>query len=307
MICYIHDVYFQIAEGDTIYFQLLSESLEPDHYKLENSDSPLDIFVPEDEKLFILLGDRFEATVQSVTPISLGWREVKFVPCGMEEDADEVQSAAQKPGLSEQDDATHIDGQGADKVVSLPRSTGTPRVTETGVNRDANEDKGRCDLLPMKEVAMVLFLHASEKPVSYEEAPAVFTKAVAEFMEDQNVEHLALAIRACHAGIDAYRNLPIEHMFLDVSKLYQGGAAKYGENNWRLGMPVKWCIDSGCRHFFKARAVDWAKRSNQKSEYDDEPHHRGPVWNLLCAMWLATNKPETLNDLVVIERRDNRE
>ena len=291
---WVRDSLLRISEGDVISFTRESSFFELDHYHLANSSSPLDIFAPEDDSLIVQLGERFDATVHSVTVLPNGLREVEFVPCGMEED-----------------DATLIDGHGVDEVVTeavtLPLSTGAPRVTGTGVNRDANDDKGRCDLLPMKEVAMVLSLHASENPVSYEEAPAVFTKAVAEFMEDQNVEHLALAIRACHAGIDAYCNLPIEHMFLDVSKLYQGGAAKYGENNWRLGMPVKWCIDSGCRHFFKARAVDWAKRNNQTSEYDDEPHHRGPVWNLLCAMWLATNKPETLNDLVVIERREKHE
>lgn len=303
MTCYVHDMSFRVATGDTIYFQLLSEFIQPDHYRLEDSNSPSDIFAPDDEELFILLGDRFEATVQSVKQLPNGIREVNFVLYGIEEEDDDESHSATQEHVLEQDDAVFVDGQQVEKAATLPLSTGPARVTETGVNRDANEDKGRCDLLPMKEVAMVLSLHASEKPVSYEEAPAVFTKAVADFMEDQNVKHLALAIRACHAGIDAYRNLPIEHMFLDVSKLYQGGAAKYGENNWRLGMPVKWCIDSGCRHFLKARAVDWAKRNNQKSEYDDEPHHRGPVWNLLCAMWLATNKPETLNDLVVIERR----
>lgn len=185
---------------------------------------------------------------------------------------------------------------------TLPKDSGEKRTLESGTQRDANLDKGRWDLLPHDEVALVLNMHAAMPPIDYNLASAVFTTEIGKFMKDRNVEHLARAICACHAGLDEYRNLPIEHMFLDVSKLYQAGAIKYKENNWKNGMPVKWCIDSGGRHFFKARVADVARQKGIDCEYFDEPHFRGPVWNLLCAMWTATNKPEMMADLVVIEK-----
>ena len=46
-------------------------------------------------------------------------------------------------------------------------------------------------------------------------------------------------------------------------------------------MPVWRYIDSGVRHYLKTLRGDI-----------DEPHYRGFVWNLLCAMWTADNLPE---------------
>ena len=185
---------------------------------------------------------------------------------------------------------------------ALPKDSGATREFSSGAHRDASANKGRTDLLPHEEVAMVLRRAATQPPISYELASAVFTEQIGAFMNDQNVEHLAEAIRACHAGLDEYKDFPMEYMFLDVSHLYEGGAIKYGENNWKNGMPVKVYIDSGTRHFCKARVANAAKRKGIDCEYFDEPHYRGPVWNLLCAMWTATNKPEMLKDLVVIEK-----
>ena len=46
-------------------------------------------------------------------------------------------------------------------------------------------------------------------------------------------------------------------------------------------MPVDRYLDSGVRHYLKTLRGDI-----------DEPHYRGFVWNLLCAMWTADNLPE---------------
>lgn len=205
--------------------------------------------------------------------------------------------------------------------MTLPKDSGETRNMSNGTQRDANLDKGRWDLLPGKEMKMVLELEATSPPIDYDMASVVFTDEVSQFMEDHDIRHLAQAIRACHNGLDEYKDFPIEYMFLDVSKLYQAGALKYKENNWKNGMPVKWCIDSGGRHFYKARIADFINRGleqfkncdkkkyayfvklyAQRPECFDEPHYRGPVWNLLCAMWTATNKPEFMKDLVVIEK-----
>lgn len=46
-------------------------------------------------------------------------------------------------------------------------------------------------------------------------------------------------------------------------------------------MPVNRYLDSGVRHYLKTLRGDI-----------DEPHYRGFVWNMLCAMWTADNLPE---------------
>ena len=72
--------------------------------------------------------------------------------------------------------------------------------------------------------------------------------------------------------------------FLELSIHYQEGAKKYGENNWQKGIPVRSYIDSAIRHYLKAR-----------SGYEDEPHERAVLWNIISALWTSNNKPE-LND-----------
>ena len=57
-------------------------------------------------------------------------------------------------------------------------------------------------------------------------------------------------------------------------------------------MPLKCYLDSGVRHYFKAC-----------DGIDDEPHYRGPVWNLLCAMWTASNIPNAFDGLNTIEKK----
>ena len=76
----------------------------------------------------------------------------------------------------------------------------------------------------------------------------------------------------------------IHTMILEVAKHFEEGAKKYGDNNWRKGIPVRCYIDSAIRHYLK-----WL-RGDQ-----DEPHDRAFCWNILCAMWTCENKHE-LND-----------
>jgi hypothetical protein len=71
------------------------------------------------------------------------------------------------------------------------------------------------------------------------------------------------------------------HMILEVAKQYKIGSDFYGRHNWKCGMPVDRYIDSGVRHYLKTLRGDI-----------DEPHYRGFIWNLLCAMWTAENLPE---------------
>lgn len=56
-----------------------------------------------------------------------------------------------------------------------------------------------------------------------------------------------------------------------VAKHYASGAVKYGENNWRKGIPRREFLKSALRHTFQALRGD-----------DDEDHVVHAAWNLLC-------------------------
>jgi len=77
----------------------------------------------------------------------------------------------------------------------------------------------------------------------------------------------------------------------EVAKVFEAGAKKYNENNWRRGMPLSRYLDSGMRHLSK-----WAIGMR------DEPHLAQAVWNLMClletqAMIEEGLVSEDLNDL----------
>lgn len=143
------------------------------------------------------------------------------------------------------------------------KDSGTRREFETGAVRDIQEGKGRCDLMPLREVACVLY-----------DDPIVIS--IADFMLDGDPFFLKSAIQ----DFSKYFENPYD-MFLEVAIHFEQGALKYGENNWQKGIPVHCYIDSAVRHYLKHRRGD-----------TDEPHNRAFVWNLLCAMWTCKNKPE---------------
>ena len=183
---------------------------------------------------------------------------------------------------------------------NLPKDSGSTREFNTGAHRDAATGKGRCDLLPLKEVAMVM-----DDKVIHE---------ISMFMDDHDIQHLANAIRESVDTVDRFHLESIQnelrengieipdmdihssfmaslaHMMIEASKLYEAGAIKYGENNWKRGMPLKCYIDSGTRHYLKTLRGDM-----------DEPHYRGFIWNLLGAMWTVNNVPNAFEGLEVRE------
>ncbi len=136
------------------------------------------------------------------------------------------------------------------------KDSGTRRSFETGAVRDMAEGKGRCDLLPMDVVAE--FINDE------------FFVRINRYMDKKDVMflHSALAVFITRRGWDTCT------MLLEVAKQFEGGAKKYGDNNWRKGIPVNVYIDSAVRHYLKWRRGDV-----------DEPHDRAVCWNLLCAVW----------------------
>ena len=156
----------------------------------------------------------------------------------------------------------------------LPKDSGSRREFSTGAHRDAASGKGRCDLLPLKEVAF-----AMNDPVISE---------IAKFTEDFNQQHLANALQEASKRLNVYGSMA--NMMLEVSILYEARAIKYGENNWQRGMPLSCYIDSGVRHYLKTLRGD-----------DDEPHYRGFVWNMLGAMWTLNNVPNATEGFKKVE------
>jgi hypothetical protein len=134
------------------------------------------------------------------------------------------------------------------------QDSGTRRTFISGAVRDIQEGKGRCDLLPLDVIGTLL----NNPTFGY----------INEFMTTGNPQYLYSVLQYC--GL--YEDYPT--MILEVSKHFEEGAAKYGENNWQKGIPVHCYIDSAVRRYLK-----WLRGDK------DEPHDRAFVWNIMCCIW----------------------
>lgn len=144
------------------------------------------------------------------------------------------------------------------------KDSGERRQFDTGAVRDIQEGKGRCDLMPLEVVAICMKDYCLDR--------------IAQFKNTGETRFLGDALKE-FARLDYADSLA--DMFLEVSKHFEEGAKKYGENNWQKGLPCSCYIDSAVRHYLKHRRGD-----------KDEPHSRSFTWNLLCCAWTAVNKPE---------------
>lgn len=156
--------------------------------------------------------------------------------------------------------------------------SGNRREFETGAVRDIQEGKGRCDLLPLDVIGSY---YANSDSVSDDSNPQswVFFH-LTRFVNDGQIGHLRKALNKCRIFPDD------QTMFLEVSKHFEEGCKKYGENNWQKGIPTHCYIDSAVRHYLKYLRGD-----------QDERHDRAFCWNILCCIWTCAHKPE-LNDYV---------
>lgn len=152
---------------------------------------------------------------------------------------------------------------------------------ESGAVRDMRVGKGRCDLMPMDVVAELV-----NGDDDFEDSVFWF---VYKFQETDDVGYL---YRALDWFYDA-RGWDVWTMLLETAIHFEDGAKKYGDNNWRKGIPVKVFLDSALRHYIKFLRGD-----------KDEPHDRAVCWNLMCAIWTAKHKPE-LDDYRVMEPTDD--
>jgi len=163
------------------------------------------------------------------------------------------------------------------------KDSGARREFSTGAVRDISEGKGRCDLLPLDSVANM----SDEYDI---------LKHFECFRIDGDLFHLNRVLHLISdskymvekVGRPMFKNS--SEMLLEVSKQYEDGAAKYSERNWQQGIDLHCFIDSAARHYIK-----WV------GEWNDEPHDRAFIWNVLGAMWTYRHKPE-LDDYCSFER-----
>lgn len=151
------------------------------------------------------------------------------------------------------------------------KDSGARRVFGTGAVRDISEGKGRCDLLPLDAVGLVIDQDQTRFILQY----------VEKFKASKQIYYLVQALWT----FAELEESDIYTLMLEVSKHYEDGAKKYAPNNWMLGIDLHCYIDSGVRHFLKHRRGD-----------TDEPHDRAFVWNMIGAIWTYTHKPE-LDDI----------
>lgn len=150
------------------------------------------------------------------------------------------------------------------------KDSGDRREFSSGAVRDIQEGKGRMDLVPLDVLAILM-----DTP----EAASVMYH-IGEFMISGQDKQLYRAIHAFNAA----RGWSTPQSLMEVSKHYEDGAIKYGERNWEKGIDLHSYIDSGVRHLLK-----WI------DGWDDEPHDRAFVWNMLGAIWTLKHKPELID------------
>lgn len=145
--------------------------------------------------------------------------------------------------------------------------SGDRREFETGAVRDMAEGKGRFDLVPMGVVHLLM-------------PGDGFISGINNYMD--------IGSQLCLQDAADYvmRNLfPSKyHALIELSKHFENGMKKYGQDNWKKGINTRSYLDSSVRHYCK-----------HKAGFDDEPHATACLWNLVCAIWTCQHKPE-LND-----------
>lgn len=154
------------------------------------------------------------------------------------------------------------------------KDSGQRTEFETGAVRDVQSGKGRCDLLPLHELANYA------QYLGKEMVPSVLDN-IYFFTQSGKVDFLFNALE-WFCGLSDFDGFA--DMALEVSIHFEEGARKYAERNWEKGIPISRYVDSALRHFLKFVRGD-----------EDERHDRAFVWNVLCACWTVAHRPEMID------------
>lgn len=154
----------------------------------------------------------------------------------------------------------------------------------TGAVRDAQEGKGRFDLLPAEFMIQLL----QQKHLAKGLSPVL--SLLADFMVRRQIKSLYAAAYDLHRWYAASYNGDI---MWEVAKHFEAGAKKYAARNWEKGIPLSRFYDSAWRHLLKEAAG-----------HKDEPHAVAGFWNIICLgqtyMWVQGRMlPAAIDDLPV--------
>ena len=173
------------------------------------------------------------------------------------------------------------------------KDSGARREFASGAVRDIAEGKGRCDLLPLDIVGAYLYESAPADDQDKWEMVGRILMRIDEFIRSGNDTRIyeCLSYFTNNEAASPYKSVP--KAIIEVSKHYEDGARKYAERNWEKGISCHCYVDSGVRHLLK-----WL------DGWDDEPHDRAFIWNMLGLLWTVKHKPEC-NDLPYNDEKYN--
>lgn len=148
---------------------------------------------------------------------------------------------------------------------------------ETGAVRDIQDDKGRFDLMPLEFVSVIVLKGVSDKS----KKEHIFNKL--EKFQDETDDYMKYQILVGVLGqfIFAYYDDDAVEAMLELSIHFREGAEKYGEDNWKKGIPEWSYFSSAVRHLLKCIRGD-----------EDENHKRAFMWNIMCLMWTINQRLE---------------
>lgn len=212
------------------------------------------------------------------------------------------------------------------------KDSGDRREFASGAVRDMQVGKGRCDLLPLAELAALIhnmdikkdymqtIIYFDDHPESvifrhFDCVINALNRVKDADTDNQTIEMISCEVTDClyialeiflvyfykypecdneiwSTLYDALSNIPADNdvaiknyinttlysAILDLAKHFEAGARKYGDNNWRKGIPINVFIDSAIRHFCKFMRGD-----------TDEPHDVAFMWNVICCIWTVNN------------------
>ena len=165
------------------------------------------------------------------------------------------------------------------------KDSGKREEFATGSRRDTREGKGRFDLIPWGIIRQL-----RSEVAGYTEIGADIENEAMEALIDgvngdlDALRDAAAIMLSMASAEDDGEECPVSDKvswssitplgLLRLAKLYERGAAKYGDRNWEKGQPLDRYLDSALRHFN-------AYRAGQK----DEDHLIATVWNIIGYLW----------------------
>lgn len=161
--------------------------------------------------------------------------------------------------------------------------SGERREFASGAVRDITEDKGRCDLLPLKVVASYFNRRIDSNNPDKAKATCVCVvlDQLDRVLRREDDDFMSPILQAARTFIVTNYDGKDGEAMMELARHYENGAKKYKERNWEKGIDAHSYIDSCTRHLMK-----WY------DGWDDEPHDRAVLWNLFGLAWTLANRPE---------------